>query len=258
MRFFQIKSGANKLRGYILMPKHVFGRVPVAVVSHGFASNMMISYQYARVFVQQGYAAVCYDFCMSGSGISTGSSLGMSVLTEAEDLEVLLDYVKTLPFADPNQIVLAGCSQGGLVSALVAARRAEEVAALILYYPALCIPDDARRGQMITAKFDPENIPDKFYAITVHLSKKYALDAASLDPYAEICTYSKPVLIVHGLEDALVKIDYSRRAAEAYRHCKLIEVHGDHGFIAKGFGACTAVTKQFLEILKQHQCNSAT
>lgn len=257
MHFFQIPSGANKLRGYILKPKNASGRLPVVIVSHGFSSNMMISYQYARVFVRQGFAAVCFDFCMSGSGISTGSSLGMSVLTEMDDLLTLLDYVKTLPFADEKRIVLAGCSQGGLVSALAAAGRPADVAALVLYYPALCIPDDARRGHMITARFDPQHIPEQFYAIAVHLSKKYALDAAGLDPYREICTYPKPVLIVHGLEDALVPIEYSRRAEQAYARCKLVEVHGDHGFIAKGFSASADATVQFLGVLKRHSFGEA-
>lgn len=253
MHFFQIPSGANQLRGYILKPKNTpDSRLPAVIVSHGFASNMMISYQYARVFVKQGYAAVCFDFCMSGSGVSTGSSLDMSVLTEVEDLLTLLDYVKTLPFVDKEHIVLAGCSQGGLVSALAAAKRPADISALVLYYPALCIPDDARRGRLITARFDPQQIPEKFYAISVHLSKKYALDARTLDPYRQICTYSGPVLIVHGLEDVLVKIDYSRRAEQAYAHAKLVEVHGDHGFIAKGFGASAAVTTQFLQLLARH------
>lgn len=105
--------------------------------------------KYARVFVEEGYAAVCFDFCMSGSGKSSGSSLGMSVLTEKADLLNVLDYIKTLDFVDASCITLVGCSQGGLVSALAAAERGNEVEQLILYYPALCIPDDARRGQMI-------------------------------------------------------------------------------------------------------------
>ena len=35
-------------------------------------------------------------------------------------------------------------SQGGLISALTAADRKEDVAAMILVYPALCIADNAR------------------------------------------------------------------------------------------------------------------
>ena len=36
-----------------------------------------------------------------------------------------------------------GCSQGGFVSALVAAKNNFPIEKLVLFYPALCIPDDA-------------------------------------------------------------------------------------------------------------------
>lgn len=246
---FSLKSGRNTLRGIVLKPNNS-ENLPLVIVSHGFASSMRDTFQYAKVFVDCGYAAICYDFCMSGSGISSGSSLSMSVLTEMQDLTEVLDYAKRLPFVNSSRISLAGCSQGGLVSALAAARREQDVERLFLYYPALCIPDDARRGHMITARFHPNNIPDKFFALFVHLSRKYAEDAMSLDPYKEICTFQKPVFIVHGIEDKLVSIDYSRRAQKEYADCRLIEVHGDHGFILKGFHASKKATTEYLNSIQ--------
>lgn len=243
---FSIYSHGNTLRGVIIKPKHAQLPCKTAIISHGFASNMAITSPYAKTLVKAGYVAVLYDFCMSGSGVSSGNSTGMSVLTEKANLNDLLYYVRRLPFVDEKHIVLAGCSQGGLVSALCAAECNKYVKALLLYYPALCIPDDARRGHMITARFDPERIPETLYAISVKLGRKYADDAASLDPYKEICAYDKPVLIVHGIEDTLVSIAYSRKAADRYENCKLVEVHGDHGFIRKGFKACEKATLEFL------------
>lgn len=217
------------------------------IVSHGFASNMLITFNYAKTFVKAGYAAVLYDFCMSGSGISSGRSTGMSVITEKENLIDVLDYIKKQDFADENHISLAGCSQGGLVSALAAASREKDVENLFLYYPALCIPDDARRGHMITAKFNPEEIPEKFRALFVKLGRKYAQDASALDPYKEICTYKKPVFIVHGIEDTLVDISYSEKAQAKYPNCTLVKVRGDHGFIRKGFSASEKATLNYIK-----------
>ena len=247
---FEIDSQGCKLRGFILWPQRV-GRLPAVIVSHGFGSCTRDTKKYARVFVDEGYAAVCFDFCMSGSGKSTGSSLGMSVLTEKTDLLHVLDYVKKLDFVDPARITLAGCSQGGLVSALAAAEREDEVEQLALYYPALCIPDDARRGQMINAKFDPDHVPEQFRALFVRLGAKYALDAQGLDPYREICGFSKPVLIVHGTKDKLVDIGYSRRAAQTYPNCRLVKVKGDHGFIFSGFSQGKKATVEFLHTQDQ-------
>lgn len=243
---FSIKSHGNTLRGMILKPSGLTAVRKTIIVSHGFSSNMLITFGYAKTFAEAGYTAVLYDFCMSGSGISSGKSTGMSVITEKENLLDLIDYVKTLDFVDKNHLSLAGCSQGGLVSALAAAEREEDIEELFLYYPALCIPDDARRGHMITAEFDPDKIPDEFYAIAIKLGRKYAEDAKKLDPYREICTFKKPVLIVHGIEDSLVNISYSEKAARQYPKCTLKEIHGDHGFIKKGFKAGKKATLAYL------------
>ena len=128
---FELESQGCRLRGFILKPEAA-EPIPAVIVSHGFASCTRDTKKYAQVLVEEGYAAVCFDFCMSGSGRSSGSSLGMSVLTEKTDLLNVLDYVKTLDFVDPARIILAGCSQGGLVSALAAAEREADVEQLIL------------------------------------------------------------------------------------------------------------------------------
>ncbi|MNI86495.1 Prolyl oligopeptidase family protein [compost metagenome] len=59
----------------------------------------------------------------------------MTVLTECEDLKAVMDYVKSLSYVDANQVTLMGFSQGGFISALTAAQRANEVEALILPFP---------------------------------------------------------------------------------------------------------------------------
>jgi len=246
---FEIDSQGCRLRGFMLRPDRP-GRVPAVIVSHGFGSCTRDTKKYARVFADEGYAAFCFDFCMSGSGKSSGSSLGMSVLTEKTDLLNMLDYVKTLDFVDPSRITLAGCSQGGFVSALAAAEREAEVERLVMYYPALCIPDDARRGQMINAKFDPAHVPERFRALFVRLSSKYVLDVIGMDPFQEICGFQKPVLIVHGTKDRLVDISYARRACEGYRDCRLVEVNAGHGFFFGGFAQSKKATLEFLRSAK--------
>ena len=57
----------------------------------------------------------------------------MSVLTEVKDLESVLDYAINREYANPNDIVVMGCSQGGFVSALVAAKEKYNINKLILY-----------------------------------------------------------------------------------------------------------------------------
>lgn len=68
----------------------------------------------------------------------------MTVGTECEDLETVIDCVKELDYVDPGRIFLQGESMGGLVSALVAARRPENIRAQVLWYPAFVVPEGAK------------------------------------------------------------------------------------------------------------------
>lgn len=243
---FECCRGALRIRGYLLKPERS-GKMPAVIVSHGFASNTNDTQKYARRFAKAGYAAVYFDFCGSGRSKSDGRSTDMSVLTEKEDLSAVLDKLRSYDFVDSSKIVLAGCSQGGLVSALLAAERQVDVGKLILYYPALCIPDDARRGNMLGGKFDPANVPPTFRALTVRLGAKFATDAQKLDPFTEICKYAGPVLICHGTADRIVSLSYVQRAEREYPNAKLVTIaRGDHGFLFHGFQAAMRATMDFI------------
>ena len=114
-------------------------KLPIAIVSHGFMAFQDTVRQYAKALAEMGYAAYCFDFC-GGSvvkGKSDGKTTDMSVLTEVKDLESVIDYAKGQAYTDENHILLMGCSQGGFVSAITAAKRKQEIEKLILFYPAL-------------------------------------------------------------------------------------------------------------------------
>ena len=193
--------------------------LPAAIVSHGFMATHATVTQYAGALAGMGYAAYCFDF--NGGSVmgskSDGKTTEMSVLTEVADLEAVIDHVSALPYIRQNAFLLMGCSQGGFVSALTAAKRKKaQIARLVLFYPALCIPDDARAGKMMMAKFDPQNVPEQFRCGPMRLGRRYVTDVQAMDPFAEIAVYDGPVLIVQGTKDAIVAPDYARRAAEAY------------------------------------------
>jgi dienelactone hydrolase len=101
-----------------------------------------------------GYVTISFNFCGGGrtsenaSLKSEGEFTKITILTEVEDLIAVKDYVKKLLYVDETNLVLAGISQGGLVSGLTAAKCKNEIKKLIMIYPALCIPDHARRGKL--------------------------------------------------------------------------------------------------------------
>lgn len=236
MERFSLRSGDITIEGRVYRARGACGQqiAPAIVLSHEFGLSMKSTSRYARGLSKAGYHVFVFDFPGSGVGKSRGrNSTQMSVLTEVEDLGLVFRHVQSLPFVDRHRIVLAGASQGGLVSALLAAKHGDEVYRLVLYYPAFNIPDDARRGCMLGRQIDPRNVPKKFRVIGyVNLGSKYVRDAASLDPWKQIEGYRKPVLICHGAKDGIVDIGYSRKAASVYANAELVEFPRAHHVFA--------------------------
>jgi len=245
---FECKRGNLTIRGTEYRPEGE--NLPVAIVSHGFMAWQATVRQYAKELAWMGYCAYCFDFCggsVAKRGKSDGATTDMSVLTEVQDLEAVIEYVQRLSY-NGRELVLMGCSQGGFVSALVAAKHPGLVSKLVLFYPALCIPDDARAGRMMFAKFDPKNIPERLNCGPMKLGRCYVADVIDMDPYAEIKPYQGPVLIVHGTKDSIVKPDYSLQAQRAYPNARLHIIEGGaHGFGKKHDAIAMAHLRKFIK-----------
>ena len=243
---FKCNRGDLTIRGTEYRPEGE--KLPVAIVCHGFMAWQDTVRQYAKELARMGYCAYCFDFCggsVMKKGKSDGATTDMSVLTEVQDLEAVIEYVRSLPYTG-SELLLMGCSQGGFVSALVAAKHPGLVNKLVLFYPALCIPDDARAGKMMLAKFDPKNIPECIKCGPMKLGRCYVADVIGMAPYEEINSYRGPVLIVHGTKDNIVKLDYSRKAQRAYPNAKLHIIEGGaHGFSKKHDAIAIAHLRRF-------------
>lgn len=213
---FSCYRGELRIRGTVFLPSGQTD-LPVAIVCHEFMANRMFSYPYAMTLAKNGYAAFCFDFC--GGGIvcgSDGDSRDMSVLTEMADLKAVIAFAGEQSFTNDAPLLLMGCSQGGLVAALTAAELQKEIGGLVLQYPALAIPDAARRGEMLWMNFDPEHIPEEMRSGPMRIGRRYATDVMDIDVLKEITRYSGKVLIIHGDRDGIVDISGSQKAVEAY------------------------------------------
>lgn len=252
--FFTCERDGLTIRGTEYRPEGE--KLPIAIVSHGFMAFQDTVRHYAKLLAEMGYVSYCFDFnggCVV-KGKSDGKTTEMSVLTEVKDLEAVISYAKGKAYTNAENIILMGCSQGGFVSALVAAKEKEHIRKLILFYPALCIPDDARAGRMMFARFDPKNIPEIIKCGPMTLGRCYPADVIDMDPFAEIRGYTGDVLIVHGTADKIVNQDYAKRAKEAYLQAdsnrvvrlEMIE-NGAHGFSKKHDVIAMNFIKEFLK-----------
>ncbi len=192
--------------------------LPIAIVSHGLNEGQEGVKKYAYFLAERGYAAFCFDFCggKADKCESDGETTEMTVLTEVDDLEVVLEYAKSQPYVNPNKILLMGCSQGGYVSAYVAAKHNLEIEQLILFFPAFCISDMIEAGNLLGTKFNRRKAPDEMKCAGMMLGRCYLEDAYDIDIYEEIKGFDGDVLIVHGSKDKSVDISYSEKAYETY------------------------------------------
>ena len=119
---FGCQRTALTIRGTEYRPEGT--NLPVAIVCHGFMAWQDTVRQYCKLLAEIGYCAYCFDFCggsVLNKGKSDGKTTEMSVLTEVQDLEAVIEYAQGLPY-NSKKTLLMGCSQGGFVSALTAAK----------------------------------------------------------------------------------------------------------------------------------------
>ena len=208
-----VERGDMRIFGVLYVPEGASAGHPrpVVVCSHILGGTHVNSGRYACEMASRGYVAYAFDFCGgSVDSRSTGKTTESSVKTWAADLSAVLDAVCALPEVDERRAFLFGQSQGGVASALVAAERPDDVAGLILLYPAFLIHDLA--VQMFGTA---DNAPE-VYRFCHDLGHVYAVDAIECDFYEHIGDYKGPVLMFQGTADRLEPKRYTDRAAEIY------------------------------------------
>jgi pimeloyl-ACP methyl ester carboxylesterase len=225
-----IKNGGHNIYGVLNRPQTGEKKQPVAIIAHGFNGTHHFGKNYFKLFNELGYQCYTFDFpCGSVNSRSDNNTMEMSILDEQKALEDIISHFKQQPDVDASRIVLIGESQGGLVSALTAAKCKKDVSRLILVYPALCIPDNwnSRYPRI-------EDIPDTTRLWNVPMGRRFFTELHSLKPFEEIKRYKRPVLIIQGDKDRIVSMDDSRKAVEIYKDARLHVIPGaGHGFKPK-------------------------
>ena len=218
-------------------------KFPIIVFNHGFNGSGEDFKHYAKLLAQIGTAAFTFDFC--GGALHSQSDMPtskMTVFTEKEDLNAVLDKVKSWDFIDRDNIFLFGASMGGLVAVLTAEERTDDIKGMILQYPALCVADDWNR------KFtEIDAIPEIHNVWDVPLGKAFFETLHGFHIFESIGRYSGKVLIMHGDKDNIVPLTYSQKANTLYSDSKLeIFYNEGHGFSPDGNERAIMLLKDFL------------
>ncbi|MCM1193988.1 MAG: lysophospholipase [Acetatifactor muris] len=221
-----VLNNEQKIYGIAYIPETGEQKIPLVICAHGLGADYASCLDYAEEFATHGLAVYCFDFRGGGGIRSDGDTTEMSVMTEVSDLESILAAAEEWEFVDTGRIVLFGESQGGIASAIAAARHTERVAGLILEYPAFLVSDSVRE------LYDsPEEVPESFFFNWITVGRPYVVDMWDYDVYGEIGNFEKKVLLMHGSADRIVPISYSDRAAEVYENADYYVIDGaGHGF----------------------------
>jgi uncharacterized protein len=223
-----ISSKIGRLRGVLVRPDGVSGRLPVVIMLHGWRgiSDSVRAKTMASELAEFGIASLRFDF--QGHGRSDGDISKFSPLRGAADLAAVIRWLKSKRFIDPARIGMVAVSIGGSVGILALART-----------------NDFKAGVLISARSDFHSASDDLYSfmtdpmrdrshkrlrgrkrITNTLMTKHG---RIIDFYKEAESIHIPLLLIHGGKDASVSPEQSKRLAKAAPQASLVIIKlGDH------------------------------
>lgn len=222
-----LERDGQKIYGKLFLPEETDAPLPLVILSHGLGSDHRIMEPYAESFAENGFAAFVFDY-IGGSeeSMSDGNMTGMSVLTEAEDLSCILQSFRSDSRFSEDEIFLFGGSQGGFISAYAAGKHPDEIAGLVLLYPAFNLQDICRK--LVS---DADEIPESVVIGEHTVGSLYIRDMLTFDIYEVLRQYPGPVLLFHGTADPYVPLEYTQRAGQVLADARVVIIEGaEHGF----------------------------
>ena len=215
---FTVDNDGMKIQGIAYLPANSTApnqvkRSPAIIMSHGYLSNLHNFEYFATQFAMIGYNGFTFNFCCGSDEtdpelMSDGTTTNLCIEGEISDLIAVYNYVSTRDYVKSDEIILLGESQGAFVSGLTAARLQEKISKLVMIFPAVCIPDHARRGTLGGANYDPKNPPELIYTERAMLSKVFVDDVKDMDAYSELAKYKGATLLIQGTCDSIVVPEY--------------------------------------------------
>ncbi len=252
-RYVELESRGLTLRGMMHIPDGHKEKIPFVILFHGFCDDRneinFVHTELSRKLCDAGIGSIRFDF--AGSGESDGKFEDMTISTELEDGNNILEYVRGLDFVDTNRIALHGLSMGGCVASMLAGRRDDAICALSLWCPAPDVVYNLQQHKTLCG-IDAHDVEEKKCIDTegLKVGLGFYLDALKLDPFAEAAKFTKNVNLVHGDADITASINCSKRYKEIYGdRAQFLTVHGaEHRF--KSFDFRSARMDSALAFLK--------
>ncbi len=248
-----IDGDHGKLAAVLQVPeKDDASKCPIVVICHGFmgSKDYLLLEDLANDLEAAGIASIRFDF--NGHGESEGRFQDMTVPNEIEDAKKVINFVKeTNRF---SSISIAGHSQGGVVSSMVAGELgADNIKAVVLFAPAAVLRDHIISGYLFGEHYDSLNPPEyvDIFNGKLRVGKGYLVTGRELPIYETAAKYQGPACLIHGSGDSLVPYTYSLHYHELWKDSEIhIMSKIDHGFTEHEAEAAKIGAEFFIKHLK--------
>lgn len=242
----EIPGERGRIAAILQTPDLAQGRkCPLAVLMHGFLSTKGLEplKSIARELEKEGVASLRFDF--DGHGRSDGAFRDMTVLTEISDALNVYEYVSQLDFV--TKIGFLGHSMGGVVGGMAAGKLGSaKVSCLVQMASAAVLKDDALHGVLMGKHYDPENIPDHLRVLFHTVGHNFFEVAQTLPIMETSALYDGPVCLIHGAEDTIVPLSYSKQYQEIYRDGELHVIDGENHIFSKHRREVVSIAVNFI------------
>lgn len=188
------------------------------VFLHGYGANREQSLAVAPFLHRAGYSVLAFDFRGHGDADAADVTLGVQ---EVRDVAAALSWLRE---RGVHEVALLGWSMGGATA--VRAGHAPAVRAVVADCPFATLRGVAARGLMEAA-----GLPEHPYvdAVLAWSALRTGADLDGVDPAVAMATLAKPVLLIHGDEDALTPWTESEALhARSNGHSRFWKVAGAH------------------------------
>ena len=215
-----VEYNGISLYGKALIPVGGSGKkFKTVIYAHGANSNYKSDMTTLKSLAGSGIACYTFDFYgwtskstgpkgtgwFKGTDMSDNDAYIKKVFLQVEDLNAVIEKIKSEDFVDKDNIYLLGSSMGGVTVATCAVTHTDDIKGIILQYPAIFLNEQAYE---IGAEYDVNG-------------------------------YKNPVLLLQGDSDKVVPDKYSRELCDYYNsidenHCRMIIYNGQpHVFTGK-------------------------
>ena len=201
--------------GATIAYREMTGKSPTVIYCGGYHSDMSGSKAVALSTWCHEFGHTYIRFDYQGHGMSSGEFADGSIGLWRDDALSILDQTTTDP------VVLVGSSMGAWIALLIALKRPNRIAGMVLLAPAVDFTIDLMWNKFDTDIRDeienkgfwnrPSEFEDEAYPITLKLieeSRSHLLLNAPI-------TFPGPVNILYGLADEVVPLDHVMRTVDA-------------------------------------------